>query len=121
MDDRRYRKMQEDDRCTAIYHLVLPHEGFEESAQTLWRLVRRAQEARPGKMRKLFLDIEGHRNSDGGFDADMLELQSGFITGVLARFLCEFHCPIASVKNPRPQDDDIPPDLIIEDRREQGP
>ena len=100
----------------AIYHIVSPHAGFEESARALFRLVRRAQKAKPGRKRKLFLDIEGHRHRDGGFDADMLELQNDFLLGFLAPVRCEIHCPLVSLRNPRPQDDDIPPELIIEDR-----
>ncbi len=98
-----------------IYHVVYPYEGFAESARTLFRLVRRAQAVKPGKNRKLFLDIEGHRNSDGGFDADMLELQNAFLLGFLAPFLSEVRCPLVALRNPGPQDDDIPLELVIEE------
>ena len=33
----------------AMYHVIYSHEGFEESAQALLRLVKRAQETQPGK------------------------------------------------------------------------
>lgn len=72
-------KLESDDRAVAIYHVVYSHEGFEESAQILFKLVQRAQRVMPGKPRQLYLDIEGHRNSEGGFDADMLELQTVFL------------------------------------------
>ena len=76
------RPKTNDDRGVAIYHLVPPHEGFEESARTLFGLVRRAQTVKPGRTRTLLLDIEGHRDADGGFDADMLvELQNAFLVG----------------------------------------
>jgi hypothetical protein len=104
-----------DDRSVAIYHVVYPHEGFAESARTLFRLVRRAQGVKPGKNRKLFLDIEGRRNSDGSFDADMLELQNAFLLGFLAPFLSEVCCPLVTLRNPGPQDDDIPLELVIEE------
>ena len=61
-------------------------------------------------------DIEEHRHRDGGFDADLLELQNAFLVGFLARFLCEVHCPLVTLRNPRPQDDDIPHELIIQNR-----
>ena len=109
-------KTDDDDRDVALYHIVYSHEGFEEAARALFMLVRRGQEAKPGRRRKLFLDIEGHRRSDGGFDADMLELQHDFLLGVLAPFLCEVHCPVVSLSNPGPQDDNIPDELIIADR-----
>jgi hypothetical protein len=103
-----------DDRGVALYHVVLPHEGFEDAARALFRLVRRAQDVKPGARRMLFLDIEGHRQPDGSFDADMRELQQEFLFDVLARFLTEAHCPLMTLRNPHPQDDDLPEDLIIE-------
>jgi hypothetical protein len=69
---------------------------------------------KPGGRRMLFLDIEGHREADGRFDADMRELQHDFLLGVLAPFLTEAHCPLVTLRNPRHQDNDIPQDLIIE-------
>ena len=86
-------KLESDDRAVAIYHVIYSHEGFDESAQILFKLVQRAQQTMPGKPRKLFLDIEGHRNSDGGFDADMFELLTVFLPDFLARFLTAICCP----------------------------
>jgi len=120
-DVRRRSRTTEDDRDVALYHVVYAHEGFEESAQALFALVRRAQTVRPGKRRRLFLDIEGHRTSDGNFDADMLELQNTFLAEFLAPFLCEVHCPLVTLKNPRTQDDDIPDELIIQDSPSESP
>ena len=102
-----------DDRGVALYHVVLPHEGFEDAARALFRLVRRAQDVKPGRRRMLFLDIEGHRQPDGSLDADMRELQQEFLFDVLVRFLTEAHCPLGTLRNPHPQDDDLPEDLII--------
>jgi len=116
VDQGRRAKTIEDDRDVALYHVVYAHEGFEESARALFTLVRRAQAVKPGKRRRLFLDIDGHRNSNGGFDADMIELQKDFLVGFLAPFLCEVHCPLVILKNPRTQDDDIPDELIVQDR-----
>jgi hypothetical protein len=115
-EKRRARTDDEDDRDVALYHIIYPHEGFEESARALFGLVRRAQEVRPGKRRVLYLDIEGHRTSEGGFDADMRELQTDFLGSVLAPFVSAVHCPLGALRNPRPQNDDIPGELIIEDR-----
>jgi hypothetical protein len=103
-----------DDRGVALYHVVLPHEGFEAAARVLFQLVRRAQDVKPGARRMLFLDIEGHRQADGGFDADMRELQQEFLLDVLAPFLTEAHCPLVTLRNPHPQDDDLPDELVIE-------
>jgi len=84
-----------DDRGVALYQVVLPHEGF--------RLLRRAQEITPGAPRRLFLDIEGHRQADGQLDAHMCELQQAFLRDVLEPFLTEAHCPLVTFPNPQPQ------------------
>ena len=104
-----------DDRDVALYHVVYAHETFSESAQALFALVRNAEEKRPGKSRRLFLDIEGHRTERGTFDDDMLELQKGFLETFLSRYLSEIHAPLCRVKNPNPQDNNVPAELKIED------
>jgi hypothetical protein len=112
-------RIEHSDEAIAIYHVVYTHEGFEESAQVLFRLVQDAQRQQPGKRRNLFLDIDGHRNSDGGFDSDMHELQKDFVLGFLSQFLSEIHAPLFHAKNPKPQSDDIPPELTIQDKPEE--
>jgi len=114
-------KVDTSGRMAALYHVVYDHEGFETSAQILFKLVRRAQELQPNRRRGLFLDIEGHRNSQGGFDADMLELQKVFLLGFLSRFLSEVHCPLFHARNPDEQDNDIPETLIIQDESDKTP
>ena len=103
----------------AMYHVIYENEGFEESAQNLFKLVQNAQSLSPGKKRKLFLDIEGHRNNKGGFDADMLELQKEFLLGFLSSYLSEIHSPLGDTMNPMPQENDIPPALILRDERNE--
>jgi len=120
VEEKRRSEIEFRDKAIALYHLVYADEGFEESAQALFRLVQRAQRVRPGKERKLFLDIEGHRDDEGAFDSDMLELQEHFLLGVLARYLSEIHCPLVTARNPDPQDDEIPPLLAIQDREIEG-
>ena len=101
--------------AVALYHIVYKHEGFEESAQALFKLIQRAQSLSPGKKRILYLDIEGHRNSDGSFDNDMFELQDEFLLGFLSPYLSEIHCPIFNAANPKSQENDLPPSLIVKD------
>ena len=91
MIQRREPKIEPSGDSVAMYHVIYENEGFEESAQNLFRLVQNAQLLSPGKKRKLFLDIEGHRNNKGGFDADMLELQKEFLLGFLSSYLSEIH------------------------------
>ena len=101
------------DTAAALYHVVHPDEGLETAAGMLLELVRESERLYPGKPRTLFLDIEGHRNKESGFDHDMFELQQNFIVGFLMPFLSEARPPLVAVKNPGPQRDDIPDELSI--------
>ena len=108
-------RIEPDDRAVAIYHVVHEDEGFVEAAQAMFQLVRDAEQIQPGKTRKLFLDIDGHRNSSGGFDADMLELQKDFLLEFLGRYLTEIHAPLINVRNEKMQLNDLPPELIVKE------
>lgn len=55
----------------ALYHRVMRRENFEKAAKDLVSLVYAAEKKEPGKPRTLYLDIDGHRNAQGRFDADM--------------------------------------------------
>jgi hypothetical protein len=105
-------------KAIAIYHLVYAHEGFEEAAQTLLTLVQEAHRRHPGTPRKLSLAIEGHRNSVGGFTPAMVELQHEFLLGFLSSYLSELHTPLVHAVNTKPQEDDLPPALVIQAPRE---
>jgi hypothetical protein len=100
-------------RTMAIYHRVFTHEGFETAAQTLFRLVTTTQEQAPDAPRQLYLDIDGHRNENGGFTGDMLELQREFVLGFLLPYLTEVHMPLIGVKNKAKQRNDMPDRLEI--------
>ena len=114
-------KLRADKRDAALYHVVRADEGFDETAQALFKLIQLAEQRTPGKPRRLFLDIEGHRNEQGGFDQEMYEFQTTFMMTVLARRLTSFHCPLASGTNPHAQDNDIPPTLIVRQPTDGGP
>jgi len=102
-----------DDKAVALYHVVYAEEGFDEAAQALFSLVQIAEQKEPGKDRILYLDIDGHRNPEGGFDAEMLELQNEFLLGFLGSYLSEINTPLMSVKNKESQRNDVPPALDI--------
>lgn len=96
-----------------IYHRVMRHENFEKAAKDLVSLVFNAETQNPGKPRILYLDIDGHRNEQGVFDADMFELQKEFGTGFLLPFLTEIHLPLGVIKNKKLQKNDVPEYLEI--------
>ena len=120
MDNNGHSRVAPGDKAVAIYHVVYSHEDFNHAAMALFELVQKAEHDQPGRNRNLFLDIKGHRNSEGGFDADMLELQNEFLLGFLCQFLSEIHSPLISVENSKPQIDDLPKQLDILDNSEFG-
>lgn len=91
----------------AIYHAVYEHEDFETTARILIKLLCNAQAQFPGKKRYLYLDIEGHRNEEGGFDWDMFELQCHFMMEVLMPYLTEVIMPFARLANKHGQKNDV--------------
>jgi hypothetical protein len=98
----------------ALYHMVYRDEGFEEAATALSEITREAERTHPGQRRVLYLDIEDHRNPQGGYDHDMFELQRDFILGLLMPFLAEAHLPLGGhVINSKPQRGDLPDRLVI--------
>jgi hypothetical protein len=69
--EQRSRVKKEAGRPVAIYHRVYASEGFDEAAQTLFRLVQQAQRTSPGAERMLYLTsmaTETKRNEAGAFD-----------------------------------------------------
>jgi hypothetical protein len=103
---------EDDEKMIAIYHVVYENETFEDAANVIFSLVKDAQKKAPNLKRALYLDIDGHKNNNGGFDHDMYELQKGFILGFLFKFLYEVHIPLGGFQN-KEQNNDIPDDLKI--------
>lgn len=112
------QKIDYEDDAVVIYSVVYENEGFEESAKNLLKLLQNAQSLSPGKKRKLYLDIEGHRAKEGGYDTDVLELQREVLLGFLKPYLSEIRSPLGHTANSR-QQDDLPPALVLPDRRNE--
>lgn len=98
---------------TALYHRIMRRESFEKAAKDLFQLLVLAQNKTPDTPRILYVDIDGHRNENGGFDSDMLELQKEFGLGFLLPYFTEVHFPLVTKKNTKPQRNDIPDKLEI--------
>jgi len=105
-------KIENTGDAVLLYHVVYKHEGFVEVAQTLFELVKRAQQSAPGKRRLLYLDIEGHRNEEGGFDSDMLEIQKDFLFSFLGKYVSEIRCPLINATH-QTQIDSIPAEETV--------
>lgn len=111
-----------DPQAVCLYHAVYAHEDFDASAQILWKLLLGAQKQYPGKPRRLFMDIDGHRDATGRFDHDMRELQIDFIGKHLRHYFTSVSMPLFQWENPKPQIDAPEVDLrITEDHPDMTP
>lgn len=96
-----------------LYHDMRKHDDFGTTAQALFDLVQCTARKYPGKPRHLYLDIEDHRNSAGGYDADACEILGNFMQEFLGQYLSRFPTIGARMRNPN-QSEDIPETLTIQ-------
>ena len=102
------------DNTVSIYYVVAPMETFEEAAVAVFGLVRDAEARYPGWTRVLYLDINGHRDSNGRFESDFVEFQQELLFSTLAPFVTALETPLTGgLVNPEPQRNDIRDELII--------
>lgn len=115
MTKRDRQEIKETGKTIAIYHAVFADEDFEKAASDIHGLVVACAKKYPGLKRHLFIDIDGHRNDTGGFDADMFEFQRHFVLGYLVenRFVSAVAQPLASVKIKGCQSDNMPDVLVV--------
>lgn len=99
----------------ALYHDMRVEEDFTKCATRLFSVLRHAAKADPGAPRYLYLDIQGHRDSDGDYDADALEIIHEFLLDFLGPYLTEISTPLYQARNPEPQREDVPDVLNIRD------
>lgn len=105
----------------ALYHDMRVEEDFTKCATRLFSILKKAAATSPGAPRYLYLDIQGHRNPAGGYDADALEIIREFLLGFLGPYLTEVSTPLYCMRNPEPQREDIPDALNVRDPdREHG-
>ncbi|MER7485602.1 HNH endonuclease [Streptomyces sp. NPDC126497] len=99
----------------ALYHDMRVEEDFTKCATRIFSILKKAAATSPGAPRHLYLDVQGHRNSAGGYDADALEIIQDFLLGFLIPYLTEISTPLYRARNPEPQREDVPDVLNIRD------
>lgn len=97
----------------AIHHVMEADDDFDDTADMLFQLVRKAEDNHPGKPRYLYLDVQGHRNSSGGYDHDALEIIKEYTLGFLAPYLTEVHNPFGQFRAHRAQRNDLPERITV--------
>lgn len=55
-----------------LYHRIMRRENFEKAAKDLFKLLITAQTKTPNEDRALYVDIDDHKNSQGGLTATCL-------------------------------------------------
>ncbi|WP_199809196.1 HNH endonuclease [Streptomyces sp. NRRL S-244] len=106
-------------KAIALYHDMRVEEDFAKCATRLFAILKKAAETSPGAPRHLYLDIQGHRDAAGDYDADAREIVREFLLGFLGPYLTEISTPLYQVKNPEPQREDVPDVLNIRDPDEE--
>lgn len=95
------------------------NENFEQAAKKIYRLIYEIGEREPNLKRALVVEIQGHRNEEGGYDHDMFELQYEFLLKCMLPFLHSLHIPLVSVTNAKPQKNLPTGELMICSNREE--
>lgn len=104
-------KRRKNAKGVALYHDMAVYENFERCAHRLLEIVRRAQRVQPGAPRFLYLDVQGHRNSKGGYDHDAWEIMNHFVLEWIGPYLSRIHTPLISGERKDRQRNDVP-DLL---------
>jgi len=99
----------------ALYHDMRVEEDFTKCATRLFSILKKAAATSPGAPRYVYLDIQGHRDAAGDYDADVLEIIHDFLLGFLGPYLTEISTPLFHARNPEPQREDIPDLLTVRD------
>ena len=102
------------DNTVSLYHIVGEADTFDKAAQDIFNLIREAQIRFPDWPRVFYLDVKGHLDERGRFDADMVEIQQEFLIAALGKFLTAIDMPMVSLVNPEVQDNDVPDSLGIQ-------
>lgn len=103
------------DNTVSLYQIVGSQESFDEAATAAFALVREAQEKYPDWPRVYYLEIEGHKGAQSGFDEDFFEFQQEFWFQTIAHFVTAFETPmVGALINPEPQRNDIPDALKVD-------
>ena len=110
------------DNSVSVYQKVGATDTFDEAATEAFRLIREAQRQYPDWPRVYYLDIEGHKGEQKGFDPDFFEFQQEFWFATIAHFVTAFETPmLGGLINPNPQRNDLPDDLQVNHPDQEDP
>ncbi|MEU5385779.1 HNH endonuclease signature motif containing protein [Kitasatospora cineracea] len=97
----------------ALCHDMAVYENFERCAPRLFEIIYKAQQTAPAAPRKLYFSVQGHRNSEDGYDHDAWEMLKHFLPERVLPYLTELSTPLYTIRNPRRQDNLVPQALHL--------
>ncbi|WP_200904147.1 HNH endonuclease [Nocardiopsis sp. RV163] len=97
------RQIKNSEGKAVIWHEMTVEEDFTKAASRIFQMLKNCQDRFPNKKRALYIDVQGHRNSEGGFDRDAFELIQYFALEKMAQYLTEVRTPLMHVINKKPQ------------------
>lgn len=101
------------EKALLLYHDMAVYENFERCSYRLVEMLQHAQHQYPGKPRRLLLEVQGHRNDEGGFDHDAWEVIRYLVMEKLFPYFTQVTTPLHVIENPRPQRNDVPDAIQI--------
>lgn len=107
-------RLRERGPVIALYHRMTAADRFEDAAQALLAIVQEAERRWPGRPRHVYLDVDGHRNEVGGFDADAYEWISNFALEFIGPFISELTTPLGRFVPEGEQWDDVPESMEVQ-------
>lgn len=99
---KRIGKLNANIGANAVYHCVKKNDTFDKSAQDIYNLVVTTKNKQKNKEVHVYVDIDGHRNKNGGFTPDMFELQFDFLVQFLLKYVNSVTIPMGNFSNPQP-------------------
>ncbi|WP_201294752.1 HNH endonuclease [Nocardiopsis sp. FR4] len=112
------QKINNSGKKAIIWHEMTIEEDFTKAASRIFRMLKNCQDRFPNKKRALYIDVQGHRNSEGGFDHDAFELIHYFALEKMAQYLTEVRTPLIHIITNKPQLP-LPEELIITDEKNE--
>ena len=101
------------DNTVSLRYDVEENASFEDAALGLFALLKDAERQFPGWPRLLYLNIEGHLDTFGRLEPEMIELQQEFLFSIVGPFVTAVAAPIVSGLNPAPQRNNLPDRLVL--------
>ena len=94
---------EENTQTVALYHEIEENKTVLQAVTNIWNLIQDAYTSDrmdvDADMLELYIDIEGHRNDEGGFSEDMYLMQKQLFINIIPAFVDTIHFPLGDVED----------------------